>query len=346
MSSMFGPNLYNRGVPTLADIGVPTWYPNLAPDPGVDDTSYTPATVGAAYDQNSTEYRRTESTLGSGGSAAVLFTTAVKRSGTSSLALSVGTTASTTTWVTAFSPTYDVEPGATYVGSVWAATNSASVSRVYVRMAGGSDDSLSEYTALSGTAGALPMTVTCENVNPGGSAINTFQELVIMFTVPAGITRAAFRVYNYLPPTGITVYFDDFKVVKVDDSIYSNTGWVPVPITNTTNFRIYGGGGSESATAPRVRRVGSRVEYRGAAEVIVAGAADAATTTAATQIGLLPPFFRLPADSYSAVYCCQGSSLNRWSLLIAPTGECYAHRYGPSSGIVNAWLPFNVSWFV
>ena len=132
----------------------------------------------------------------------------------------------------------------------------------------------------------------------------------------------------------------------MDDSPFSDTGWVPVPITNTTNFRVYSGLGMEGLTFPRVRRVGSRVEYRGAAEVIVAAAADGSVISAATQIGLLPALFRPSPDYYTPVYVCQGSSLNRWSLLVYPTGEAHAHRYGPSTGIVGAWLPFNVSWLV
>lgn len=277
---MSTPSTYGKGEQTLTDLGyaTPTWYPNLAPDPGVDDTSYTPATVGGAYDQNLTQYRRTESLLGSGGSAAVAFTTAVKHGGTSSLALSVGTTASTTSWVTAFSPTYDVEPGATYVGSVWAATNSASVSRVYVRMAGGSTDALSEYTALSGTAGALPMTVNCENVNPGGSAINVFQHLFIIFSVPAGITRAAFRVYNYLPPTGMTVYFDDFKVTKLDNTPFCDTDWLPLPLAN--GWVDYG----SPYAPPGFRKISGTVFIRG---LLKNG-----TVTNNTPLATLPAGFR------------------------------------------------------
>ena len=122
-----------------------------------------------------------------------------------------------------------------------------------------------------------------------------------------------------------------------------DTGWVQVPITNTTNFSIYGG---VAASAPHVRKIGNQVWFRGALNNLIAGTVDAASTTADTLFTTLPTGFRPSVDWVSPTYVCQGSSTNRWALRIFDNGACYAHRYGPSTAAAGAWLPFAVTWLV
>lgn len=296
MSSMFTTASYNRGVPVTA---TPTWYPNLAPDPGAEDGTYTPSIVGNAYGTNYDQYRQVESTLGAGGSVSTFFSTStIRRSGARSLSLSVGTTSATTTWVSAFTPNFDVEPGATYLGSVWAAKNTTGAVRVYLRPVGGSTDALSEYGGLSGPAAALPMTISAESVNVGGALASTFQELVVMFTVPANITRAAFRVYNYLPAVGCGIYFDEFRAIKVDNTPFCDTGWISLPLAN--GWVDYGSPYPPAA----FRKIGGIVYVRG---LLKNG-----TVTNNTVMANLPAGFRPAFDQFNpAQVATPGSTFAR-----------------------------------
>lgn len=230
---MSTPSTYGKGEQTLTDLGyaTPTWYPNLSPDPGVERTDYVPGDSSADSAINSDQYRKALNVVGTGGTVTATLSTAQKRSESQSFALTTSTTGTPSNYITALTPNFDVEPGATYVARCWAAKSVAATSRVYLRMAAGSTDSLSEYGATN-PASSVPMTVSAENVNLTAAA-NVFQELVILATIPAGLTRASLRVYNYLPTTAMTVYFDDFNVVKADNTPFSDSGWIPLPLANS-----------------------------------------------------------------------------------------------------------------
>lgn len=121
----------------------------------------------------------------------------------------------------------------------------------------------------------------------------------------------------------------------------SDTGWVTLAISNTTNFQLYG-------TQPlSIRRIGKTVAFKGALYVKVAGIVESATQTTANQMCVIPAAY-LPATSdYDETFnfVCQGSSTNRWTLRVT-AGSAYAGRYGPSASGVSTWLPFYVTWLI
>ena len=317
----------------------PTWYPNLAPDPEAE-LSYTIPTDIANMATNKTQYSIVGTAVGSGGTVSASFSNTQNHSGsgTKSLVLNTSTTGSPTNSIQAKTPHFTVKPGSTYCASVWVLKNVTTASNVYIRIMGGATDALTEYPGTN-IGNGLPTLPTFEARNL--TTQNVWQQVVLTFTVPAGITRAAFRLYNWLPSAGQGIYFDDFRVIEVDGHPMSDTGWCRLPITNTTGFSNYGGN-----VDPQLRRIGNMVYYAGALNNLVANAALESSTVLATNTfqNNIPPLFWPAAHLVNPVFVCQGSSDNRWALRVYGDGTAVAHRYGPAASGVGTWLPFNVAW--
>lgn len=113
-----------------------------------------------------------------------------------------------------------------------------------------------------------------------------------------------------------------------------DTGWVTIPLTDTTNFQVYAVGQD-----PKYRVVGNRVYFQGALGLLTATYVDSTTG----RVFLTLPVQARPV-SMLPVFVCQGSSLNRWALRIYQDGTCSAERYGPGASTGGTWLPFNVTW--
>jgi hypothetical protein len=115
---------------------------------------------------------------------------------------------------------------------------------------------------------------------------------------------------------------------KLNKDQMNDTGWIN--ITLTSGFVTY-----TADTVPKYRRVGNRVEMRGALKP---------TGTATTvNITTLPLGFR--PQNYQAVFRCQGSNNETWCMQVYMSGLVVFERY---SGTITTsiWLPFNVSFFI
>lgn len=186
---------------------------NLVPDPSFEEDY--PIETNSA-----TNKHRWRIDSIAGASTAVRYN--APRSGNKSMKLTAPI--ANTDYISILSGNFDVVPGETYVLSVNANRLSpATAVRFYVRMAGGSTDALTEYPGTS-TGNALPfngeiplfvedqaLTNLTEPIDPTG--MDNFSG---SFTVPAGVTRASVRIYNWKPYSANGILnIDDISVVKL-----------------------------------------------------------------------------------------------------------------------------------
>lgn len=140
---------------------------------------------------------------------------------------------------------FDVEPGVTYVARFRAGKLGSGTARLYMRMAGGSDDNLTEYPGNSSSSGLQP-NGTLENVdvpslgaNAGAANPALYQEYSFAFTVPAGVTRAAWSAVNFQTTGTVEVWLDSFEITPVRNE--GDTDWVNCTLVNTGGWSAGGG---------------------------------------------------------------------------------------------------------
>jgi len=119
-----------------------------------------------------------------------------------------------------------------------------------------------------------------------------------------------------------------------------DTGWVAIEDGDFENGFI----AFNQVQRPRYRKVGLTVNLFGACSPPAGANINSAT---ATTMFTLPVGFR---PHYPFRTLCQGSSTNKWLLVVGENGECTAARYGTdtyASNITgNEWLPFSVCFLV
>jgi hypothetical protein len=324
---MFTPSTYGSGEQTLEDMGYtdPTWYPNLAPDPGAEEVYAVPSAIGD-FSLYSDQYRIASTALGAGGAVACALDATLVHSGAQSLRLSTSSAGAPTNTISALGPNFDVEEGQYYLASCWAAKTTSGALSIYVRLVGGSDDALTEYPGHN-NATMLPTNTAFQFENKNLAAASTwYQVFLIVGPIPAGVTRAAFRVFDNLPSTGSTVCFDDFSVTKIDNSPYCDTGWIPLPLSNGWVDYV------TSGTYPPAsfRKVGGIVYVRG---LLKNG-----TIANQTVMGTLPVGFRPPFDHMNATVCSPGGATARIDVQL--TGNV-SGMYG----LVAQWTSITVAPF-
>lgn len=210
-----------------------TFNKNLVPDPSFEEDYAIVAKAGAPYGQ-----WRVNKSSGTYSVSRV----AAPRSGSKALQIYCATSS----FVQVVSGVFDVTPGKTYVASVNAGKLDATQgSRLYLRIAAGSTQDLTEYTADS-LALALPFdgedgAAFAENRNVtylGSPTIpDLYDNFTGQFTVPAGIKKAAVLLYSYLPSGASTVVVDDVSVVELG---------VGATELTSAGLRLFGTDGMES----------------------------------------------------------------------------------------------------
>ena len=118
--------------------------------------------------------------------------------------------------------------------------------------------------------------------------------------------------------------------IKLDD-----TGWIDA--TLTSSFTMY-----NTDDVCQYRKIGKHVQLRG----VVKPTAALAGSLTGVVIFTLPTEF---IPSRPCNFVCQGSSVNKWRLLVDTDGNVSFSRYGTSSlaqAGVNAWLPFDVGYLI
>lgn len=109
-------------------------------------------------------------------------------------------------------------------------------------------------------------------------------------------------------------------------------------LTIASGFEVYGSG-----YTPRYRINGNLVTISGAitpTSVITSG------TTDVKILGTISESFR---PSTHAVFVCQGSGINHWTLTVKTDGNIYVSRYGTNAYVnipVGAWMPFTVTYSI
>lgn len=235
MSSLFTLNTYARGEEDGR---------NLLPDTDFfsgGDLPVDTSTNGTYAEQ----WYVAGSTLGTGGDYAAVIDDTFGRTGTNSLRLSLSTTGAPGNSVQVMSPHVDVEPGETYLFTGWAGKTENTTARSYFRIAGGSDDTLTEYVASQNT-NDIDGHITYEDkdlpdIDTGSGPDATLMvRRTVIATIPAGITRAAIRVINWQPTSGSTHYWDDFGIYKLtgEGAYTGDTGRIELALIN--NWVDYG----------------------------------------------------------------------------------------------------------
>lgn len=173
-------------------------------------------------------------------------------------------------------------------------------------------------------------------------AFSTYAMRTAVFVPPAGhyYLSVAFRV---TATKAGSLWFDDISGNILGAQEPDPEPWVTVPISNTTNFEAY-----TTGVPTQVRKIGGgMVNMRGDLRIKVAAIVDGSGYTSANQILTLPSGYYPPDRSGpDPVFVCQGSSASRWAMRVTPAGAVYAHRYGPTASVANAWLPFDVCWSI
>lgn len=327
MSSLFTPNSYIRGVESSE---------NLLPDPSLElqDAGALPyATSNSALPN---VWSLNGYGLGTGGAYAAVVDDTFGRDGSKSLRISLSTAGAPDNWVTVLSPHIDVIPGETYLFAGWGGKTESTTAKSYFRVAAGSTDAFTEYTGTS-TYGLTPQ-LTWENqdlpdIGTEGAADYTLMTRVAqVVTIPAGIYRAAIRLYNYKPASGSTHYWDSFEVYRLTGpgAFTGDTGWVSQPI-NATHAAV-------SGYPLQIRRVGTRVNIRGMVQW---------TSGAVTDIFATVPLGFRPSTA-TWLQACHGNDTARTSLqpLVNSSGSVYV-PVSYYSGTPAAPFLFSVtgSWF-
>lgn len=115
----------------------------------------------------------------------------------------------------------------------------------------------------------------------------------------------------------------------------NDSGWKDLNLTSAFKKT------NNATQTPVYRKVGKMVQVTGA----VTPTAEI-TASQTTKIATLPVGFR---PSHDVNVLCQGSGMNKWLVAIQPSGAVNVERYGTTSNSaipLNAWLPFNVTFFV
>jgi hypothetical protein len=290
---MFGRRVLILGMATGAGVTVPDFGVEAAWP--IEDHSVSPADrwrVASTSGADVAGYRDTDPTR--------------VHSGAQSLRLHVGTTGQ---GISIYSPTVAVEEGKTYAFSVWMSKSNATVAKSYVRVAGGSTDALAEYTAAA-PGNEIPVIsggATWENVDlPLYTAV--WKKVTLVVTIPAGVTRAALRIFNWSAAAPLALYADDMEVKEITDPTLV-TGWMPATLNNS--WINYGTPYQQA----EYRRVGDEVQVRG---LIKSGSSGVSVLT-------LPVGFRPPAEMlYAGI-----ANLNyTWATGPASAGTAHTHSQG------------------
>lgn len=324
MSTIFSPQTYNRGeVETSTD--------NLLSDGDLEDSGFRlPESTNLSI--FSEQWSICSSATGTGGAYDAVKVSEAVWEGEKNLRLSISTAGAPDNQVQVMSPHFDVVPGGTYVFTCRVGKYGTGIDRAYIRIAGGSTDSLTEYPG-SNIGNAIPTSPTYEDQSPPslGSAqpYNTslYTTVTLIWTVPAGVTRCAVRLFNWKTAAGASVVFDDFRVTQVKRGANEGLDTLWVPLTLQNGWIPYGG----EYTPPAVRRIGNVVYLRG---LIRDG-----TTTANTPVATLHPIFR---PEYRRIFTTQ-TVTNGWARLDvqATTGNVL------TSGNASTWLSLDVPpWVV
>lgn len=282
---------------------------SLVPDPSIEDDETIPlaSTDGSG---RATYIDRFSIVMASGTYSATRDGLNARSGG---LALKLSSNASPS-YVMVFGPHFDVIPGKTYVGRVWVKKGEAGTSKLYLRMAGGSTDAMTEYPASNGSNGLLTQR-TVEGINLS----TEYAPLTFITTIPAGITRVAFEAMNYQPAATSTIYLDDFDFRPIE--LVDDTGWMPLTLLN--GWVGYGG---NYGTSPQIR-VRNQVVY-------IIGLIKSGTVTAGTDVAKLPPGIAPPVTILTTPQVSPGTTPGRVDFLSDGTIE------GPGSGNLNAtWTP-------
>ena len=111
--------------------------------------------------------------------------------------------------------------------------------------------------------------------------------------------------------------------------------WETIPISGTS-YKLY-----DSALPIKISESGGWVNLNGAVTVTANGNANNSNAVVA---GLIPSKYMPPAQSQVMVWRCQASNNDSFGVTIEGDGRLNINRYGPGTGNVGVWLPFNVSW--
>lgn len=111
--------------------------------------------------------------------------------------------------------------------------------------------------------------------------------------------------------------------------------WETIPISGTS-YKLY-----DSALPIKISESGGWVNLNGAVTVTANGNANNSNAVVA---GLIPSKYMPPAASQVMVWRCQASNNDSFGVTIEGDGRLNINRYGPGTGNVGVWLPFNVSW--
>lgn len=118
-----------------------------------------------------------------------------------------------------------------------------------------------------------------------------------------------------------------------------DSGWINSTTLETETFKAYN---NNNSNMPKYRKIGKIVQVQGIVSPI-----SALTASNTYKIFTLPSGYR---PSVGITKICQGSGANIWLLEINTSGEAYISRYRNSSSYgsaaANAWLPFDVMFFV
>lgn len=282
---------------------------NLAPDPGLEDDLDIP--LASTDGSGRATYIDRFSIVMASGTYSATRDGLNARSGGLALKLSSNVSPS---FVMVFGPHFDVIPGKTYVGRVWVKKGEAGTSKLYVRLAGGSTDAMTEYPATNGSNG-IPIQRTVEGINLS----TDYAPITFIATIPAGVTRVAIEAMNYQPAATSTIYLDDFDFRPIE--LVEDTGWMPLALLN--GWVGYGG---NYGTSPQLR-VRNQVVH-------IIGLVKNGTTTAGTDIAKLPSGIAPPVTILTTPAVSPGTSFGRVDYLSDGTIE------GPGTGNLNAtWTP-------
>ena len=197
-------------------------YANRVVDPELLDTPVGTLPYSATFSTYSDQWSVVYYTLGASGAYAASCDAGQGISGGKALKLALSTAGAPANELDLKSPHFDVVPGATYALGAWVRKTEGGTAKTYLRLMGGSDDTLSLYSGRGG--GAMAHEVgwywAGENVSQNWTWAAT------VLTIPVGVTRAAVRILNYQPPSGSTHYWHGFKVQRLGPGFTGDTGTI------------------------------------------------------------------------------------------------------------------------
>ena len=169
------------------------------------------------------------------------------------------------------------------------------------------------------------------------SSVEEFEQSVTLGEYTAKSETFNISIYNGKRKKDIVTWLRQWFNTKEehDSMMFTDSGWQNC--TLNSGYSVY-----TSGKNLRVRKTGKIVQING----VFKNNSSVTSSTTAVKFATIPSGYR---PSTEQVKVCQGSDMNRWTLIVNSSGEMFWSRYGTSSYATASsgrWLPYTMTYMI